>query len=199
MSNLKKYSLSVEVLKYSYCGKIIESEEFLSEKVCCHISKIVKKFTKAVKKNLKKAKPIITSAILVFRLSNDLIPSHAVGLTPFRITPLMIHRSINLEADLSEKLTISSDVHPKFDKIVFTKIQIEKLDEIIMKSNNNFIDEKQLIEALRASGFDEVLEEILDHARAILAATLLQIIHAAIVQGFVVQPNPGMRPWLYTR
>src|SRR5688500_15877798 len=109
----KKSVLSVEVLKYPYCGKIIESEEFLSEKVCCQITKIVKKFTKAVKKNLKKAKPIITSAIFVFRLSNDLIPSHAVGLTPFRITPLIIERSIDLEADLSEKLTISSDVNLK--------------------------------------------------------------------------------------
>lgn len=36
----KKYKVSVEVFKYPYCGKSIEAEEFLSEKICYSTIKV---------------------------------------------------------------------------------------------------------------------------------------------------------------
>lgn len=44
MLKAKKVVISVEVLKYPFCGKSIESEEFLSEKICSYTVKISKKF-----------------------------------------------------------------------------------------------------------------------------------------------------------
>jgi hypothetical protein len=49
MSNPKKYKISVEVLKYTYCGKSIESDEFFSEKICCSTIKVRKKLSKKLK------------------------------------------------------------------------------------------------------------------------------------------------------
>ena len=52
MSKSKKYKISVEVLKYPYCGKSnesIESEEFLSEKICCYTIKIRKKIVRSIR------------------------------------------------------------------------------------------------------------------------------------------------------
>ena len=53
MSKPKKYIISVEVFKYPYCGKSsesIESEEFLSEKICCYTIRICKKIIKKAKR-----------------------------------------------------------------------------------------------------------------------------------------------------
>ena len=48
MSKSKKYVISREIFKYPYSGKLIESEEFLSEKTCCCTIKIRKKIIKKV-------------------------------------------------------------------------------------------------------------------------------------------------------
>ena len=49
MSESNNYIVSVEVLKYPYCGKSIESEEFLSEKSCYSTIKVRKKIIKGIK------------------------------------------------------------------------------------------------------------------------------------------------------
>ena len=49
MSDSKQVYHSVEVLKYPYCGKSIESEEFLSEKICYSTIKVRKKIIKGIK------------------------------------------------------------------------------------------------------------------------------------------------------
>ena len=49
MSDSKQVYHSVEVLKYPYCGKSIESEEFLSEKICYSTIKVRKKIIKRIK------------------------------------------------------------------------------------------------------------------------------------------------------
>lgn len=49
LSESNKYLISVEVFKYPYCGKSIESEEFLSEKICCYTINIRKKIIKKAK------------------------------------------------------------------------------------------------------------------------------------------------------
>lgn len=49
MPKSNKHVISVEVFKYLYCGKLVESEGFLSEKICCSIISIRKKFVKKVK------------------------------------------------------------------------------------------------------------------------------------------------------
>ena len=43
------YKVSVEVFKYPYCGKSVESEKFLSEKICCSTIKVQKKIIKGIK------------------------------------------------------------------------------------------------------------------------------------------------------
>lgn len=46
MSKLEKNIVTLEVLKYPYCGKIIDSDQFLSEKICCITVRIRKKSLK---------------------------------------------------------------------------------------------------------------------------------------------------------
>ena len=91
MSNPKKYKISVEVLKYPYCGKSLESEEFLSEKICCCTIKVRKKI-------IKKAKWLIVYGDFVLRLTNGVVPSQAIGLAIPPQTPAIM-RSIHSNAD----------------------------------------------------------------------------------------------------
>lgn len=46
MEKSKKYLVLVEILKDLYCGKSIESKEFLSERICYYTIKVRKKLTK---------------------------------------------------------------------------------------------------------------------------------------------------------
>jgi hypothetical protein len=36
-----KYIVSIEVQKYPYCGRTDETEDYLSEKICCYTIKIM--------------------------------------------------------------------------------------------------------------------------------------------------------------
>lgn len=49
MAESNKDIISVEVLKYPYCAKSIESQKFLSEKICCSTIKVRKKIIKGIK------------------------------------------------------------------------------------------------------------------------------------------------------
>ena len=66
MSN--KYIVSIEVQKYPYCGRTDETEDYLSEKICCYTIKIRKKI-------IKKAKWLIVSGDFVLRFTNGIVPS----------------------------------------------------------------------------------------------------------------------------
>ena len=80
MSESNKYIISVEVLKYLYCGKSIESEEFLSEKICCSTIKVRKKIIKRIKWS-------IFYLEVSFSVANRVIPSQAIGLPISPQTP----------------------------------------------------------------------------------------------------------------
>jgi len=67
MPKLKTYSISVEVLKYPYCGKSIESKKFLSEKICYSI-------TRVRKNTIKKTKWLILSGDFILRITNGAVP-----------------------------------------------------------------------------------------------------------------------------
>ena len=95
MSESNKYLISVEVFKYPYCGKLIESEYFLSEKICCYTINIRKKI-------IKKSKWLIVYADFVLRLTNGVVPSQAIGLVPPPQTSAIM-RSIHSNVGLSKK------------------------------------------------------------------------------------------------
>lgn len=59
MLDLKKYVLSVEVYKYLYCARLDDTEDYLSDKICCYTIKIRKKI-------IKKAKWLIVYGDFVF-------------------------------------------------------------------------------------------------------------------------------------
>ena len=70
MSESNKYIIFVEVLKYLYCGKSIESNEFLSKKICCSAIKVRKKILKKAKWNgkINYKEKIILQSILIKKL-----------------------------------------------------------------------------------------------------------------------------------
>ena len=77
----------------------IESEEFLSEKICCYIINIRKKI-------IKKAKWLIVYGDFVLRFTNGVVPSKAIGLVPPPQTPAIM-RSIHSNVGLSKKAIIT--------------------------------------------------------------------------------------------
>ena len=89
----------MEVFKYPYCGKLIKSEEFLSEKICCYTINIRKKI-------IKKAKWLIVYGDFVFYLTNGVVPCKAIGLVTPPQTPAIM-RSIHSNVGLSKKAIIT--------------------------------------------------------------------------------------------
>ena len=94
-----KYIVSIEVQKYPYCGRTDDTEDYLSEKICCYTIKIWKKI-------IKKAKWLIVYGDFVLRLSNGIVPSQAIGLAIPPQTPAIM-RSIHSNADLSKQAIIA--------------------------------------------------------------------------------------------
>lgn len=63
----------IEVQKCPYGGRINETDDYLSEKICCYTIKIRKKI-------IKKAKWLIIYGDFVLRLTNGVVPAQAIGL-----------------------------------------------------------------------------------------------------------------------
>ena len=82
-----KYIVSIEVQKYSYCGRTDETEYYLSEKICCYTIRVRKKV-------IRKVKRFVVYGDFIIRLTNGVVPSQAIGL-PILPTPTPIMRSIN--------------------------------------------------------------------------------------------------------
>ena len=99
MSKPKNYVISVEVLKYPYCGKSIESEEFVSEKICCSSIRVQKKI-------FKKARWLVVYGDFILRLTNGAVPSQQISLLILHATPSII-RSIHSDTGLSKKVIIA--------------------------------------------------------------------------------------------
>ena len=187
---VKSKKISVEVLKYPYCGKSseeIQSEEFLSEKICYYTIKIRKKI-------VRKTKRVFAYGQLIFSLGNGLAPTQAIGL-PILPSTSPIMRSIYSNADLSKKAIIAQVIQDMPAEIYFTESEIDELYHLSVECNTNFLSQQQLITKisnLRGGNFVDVAAGL-----AIIAAI---IILANNANGF--QPNPHMNvpphlQWLY--
>jgi hypothetical protein len=184
MAKSKKYVLSVEVYKYSYCGRLDDTKDYLSEKVCrCTI--------KIRKKSIRKTKRVFVYVQLILSLGNGLAPTQAIGLP----TTPSIMRSIHSNADLSKQAIIAQVIQEIPAEIVFTKAEMDELYHLSVGCKSNSLSQEELITKisnLRGGAFIDVGAGL-----AIIAAI---IILANNANGF--QPNPHVivpphLQWLY--
>ena len=190
MSKSKKYIISVEVFKYPYCGKSIESiesEEFLSEKICCYTIKIRKKI-------VRKTKRVFVYGQLILSLGNGLAPTQAIGL-PILPSTSPIMRSIHSNAGLSKKAIIAQVIQDMPAEIYFTEREIDQLYHLSIECINNSLSQEELITTLtnlRGGSFVDVA--------AYLAIIGVIIIMASNANAFQPNPNAIIPPhlqWLY--
>ena len=134
MRKRSTYKISSEVFKYPYCGNPFESEEFLSEKVCCYTIRIRKKI-------VRKAKRGFVYANLIFAISNGLTPIYAIGLPIIpRTDPVM--RLI--DSDPAKQLVIAKALHQMPAGINFTKSEMNQLYDIAVEHSTSPLTEKEL-------------------------------------------------------
>ena len=127
----QKYKVSVEVFKYPYYGKSVESEKFLSEKICCITTKICKKIIKGIKWSLFCLEVSVSVA-------NGVTPSQAIGLPiiPTTHNPVLI-RSIHSNADLSKQAIIAQVIQQMPPEIDFTQEEMNELYHLSVEYKNN--------------------------------------------------------------
>jgi hypothetical protein len=180
--SIKKNAVSVEVLKYPYCGKTIESKEFLSEKICSATIRIRKKI-------LKKAKQLGVYGNFILSLTNGVVPSQAIGLPILRPTS-SIMRSIH--SDTSKKVIIARVINNTPEKIFFTEKQMDQFYDLAVKYRNNSISREEIILELRGG-------EIKDWVAAfgIVVAVITVLNNVAGFQMPSGAPPPPHLGWLY--
>lgn len=179
-----KYIVSVEVQKYPYCGRTDETEDYLSEKICCSTIRIRQKI-------IKKAKRLVVYGDLILRLTNGVVPSQAIGLPILPTTP-PIMRSIH--SDTPKKVIIAQVINNSPEKIVFTEKQMDQLYDLSVKYRNNSMSRKELITELRGGAIEDWVA-----AFGVIIAIITLINN---VDAFQVPPNPGAivpphLQWLY--
>jgi hypothetical protein len=175
MAKSKKYVLSVEMYKYPCYGRLDDTRNYLSEKVCpCTI--------KIRKKSVRKTKSVLVYVQLILSLGNGLIPTQAIGLPILPTTP-SIMRSIHSNVDLSKQTIIAQVIQKMPAEIVFTKTKMDELYYLSVGCKSNSLSQEELITKisnLRGGAFVDVAADL-----AIIAAI---IILANNANGF--QPNP---------
>lgn len=177
----------IEVQKYPYCGRTDETEDYLSEKICCYTIKIRKKI-------IKKAKWLIIYGDFVLRLTNGVIPSQAIGLAIPPRTPAII-RSIHSNTDLSKQAIIAQVIQQMPAEIDFTQEEMNELYHLSVECKNNSLSQEELITKitnLKGGSFVDVAAGL-----AIIAAI---IILANNANGFQPNPHVNVPPhlqWLY--
>ena len=121
MSKSENYPISIEVYKYPYCGKINNTENYLSDKICCYTAKICKKF-------IKRTKLLIFSADFILRLTNGVVSSQAICLLiPISPQTPLIMNSINSNADCFKKTKVDQITSSKtFVEMDFSKEEINQ-------------------------------------------------------------------------
>ena len=152
MSESKKYVLSVEVFKYPYYGKSIESEEFLSEKICCYTIKIRKKI-------VRKTKRVFVYGDFFLRLTTGVVPSQAIGLPIFANTPAIMRLS-HSNVGLSKKAIIAQVIKEMPAEMGFTESEMDQLYHLSIELKNNSINQEQLIgkiSNLRGGNFIDIV------------------------------------------
>ncbi len=183
MSELKKYIISVEVFKYPYCAKSIESYEFLSEKICCYTIKIRKKI-------VRKTKRVFVYGQLIFSLNTGLAPTQAIGLPILSTTPSVM-RSIHSNI---KKTPNCSGYTAEID---FTQKEMNELYRLSVEYKNNSLSKEELITQisnLRGGSFIDVVA-----ALGVIGGIIILLIND---WGLAFQPNPHLivpphLQWLY--
>lgn len=142
MSKSKNYVLSVEVYKYPYCGTLDDTENYLSNKICCYTIRTRKKI-------IKKAKWLIVYGDFVLRLTNGVVPSQV-------IIPPPIMRSIHSNVGLSKKAIIAQVIKEMPAEIDFTENEISELYQFSIEHKNQHLSQEELIYKIQnlRGGFD---------------------------------------------
>lgn len=188
----KQYVVSVEVLKYPYCGTMNESKEFLSEKICRTTIQVRQKI-------IQKAKSWILYLDFMVRvtsLTGGIVPSQAIGLGVLPNHPPII-RSLPSETSFHNKIGIAPVMEFKSEKIVFTEEQMDTLYQIALKCSYTFMSQEELIAELRGGDLKESIAAI-----GVIMAFMVMLKNIIGVEAFQVPPNPGAIPpphlsWLY--
>lgn len=192
MAKPKNYIISVEVFKYPYCVKSIESieyEEFLSEKICFYTIKIRKKI-------VRKTKRVFVYGQLIFSLGNGLAPIQAIGLPILTTTP-SIMRSLHLNADLSKQVIIAQVIQEMPAELVFTESEMDELYHLSVGCKNNSLSQEELITKishLRGGALVDVVA-----ALGVIGAMIILLMNGG---SLAFQPNPHVivpphLQWLY--
>ncbi len=182
-----KYIVSIEVQKYPYCGRTDETEDYLSEKICCYTIKIRKKI-------IKKAKWLIVYGDFVLRLTNGVVPSQAIGLAIPPQTPAIM-RSIHSNADLSKQAIIAQVIQQMPAEIDFTQKEMNELYYLSVECKNNSLSQEELITKitnLRGGSFVDVAAGL-----AIIAAIIILANNANAFQANPFMQAPLHLQWLY--
>ena len=126
---------SVEVYKYPYCGKLGDTENYLSNKICCYTIRTCKKI-------IKKAKWLIVYGDLILRLSDGII-----GL-PTSPQISVIALSMNSNAGLSKEYRIDRVMKRMTAEMDFTEKEIDQLYNLAIECKNNSLNKEQLIKKI---------------------------------------------------
>ena len=175
---LNKCIISIEVQKYSYCGRTDETEYYLSEKI------------------IKKAKWLIVSGDFILRLTNGIVPDKAIGLVIPTQTPAIM-RSIHSNANLSKQAIIVQFIQQMPAENDFTQEEMNQLYHLSVECKNNSLSQEELITKITNLKGGSFVDVDVAAALAIIAAI---IILANNANGF--QPNPYVNvpphlQWLY--
>jgi uncharacterized protein (UPF0303 family) len=158
----------------------VESDEFLSEKICCCTIQIRKKI-------VRKTKRVFVYGQLILSLGNGLAPSQAIGVgLPIVKTTPSIMKSINSNVGLSKKLIIAQVIQQMETKLDFTEKEMNQFYDLGMELRNNSLSQEELITKisnLRGGSFIDVVGAV----GLIFAIIILSINDWSLA----FQPNPN--------
>jgi hypothetical protein len=149
ISNSKDFVMSSEVLNYPYCGDIIESKVYLSEKICYSNIRLIRR-----------AKFLFRYVDFIYTLSNGLLSSQAIGLAILRPTEsIMRPSSYYIDSDAKKKLIISKVSQNKPETSLFTEKQMEQFYNLAIKYQNKSLTTEQLIFEIRGGDLQKSLQK----------------------------------------
>mmetsp|Transcript_4633 Transcript_4633/g.8591 ORF Transcript_4633/g.8591 Transcript_4633/m.8591 type:complete len:272 (-) Transcript_4633:463-1278(-) len=186
--NSAEQLLSSKMYKYPYCGKLYDTKDYLSDKVCRGTIKIRKKI-------VRKTKRIYVYGKLILSLGNRLSPAPAIAL-PILLNPLTIMKFSHSNVDLSKKAIIAQVIKEMPAEIDFTEREIDQLYNLEIEWRNNSLSQEELITKisnLRGGSFINVVA-----ALRVIGAMIILLTNGSLA--FKPNPNEIIPPhlqWLY--
>ena len=160
--------------KYPYCGKLDDTEDYLSDKVCRGTIKIRKKI-------VRKTKRVLVYGQLIFLTGQVLTPNLAIGLAILPNTPTTM-RSIHSNP---KKEVIIAKIVQQMPEIDFNQKEMNELYHLSVEYKNDSLNQEELITKinnLRGGSYVDVFA-----ALGIIGAMIILIIND---WGLAFQPNP---------